>query len=248
MPTNVQSEQEISNNDIDDNDFTKQLPFEAEYYRTSTDRSDFIRPIASPKENEIDEGDDDGVDLNNPTFVHTPDCTYHIGIGLFYETIDKLEIKLEGLAMKNETKTNIGLSDFVQQAQQQIFNTIKGRNFTNELMSDVISYLRQTFVTAFGYEDNCGVSTTVTTYFTRNDTQFDGPQINENTTDMATTEEIIQNETEASIATEASTDVEEDATEEYHSKTLTRPQISEVVQDVIDVYKALYNWRYPQQA
>ncbi|XP_031638707.1 uncharacterized protein LOC116350875 [Contarinia nasturtii] len=247
----VQSEQEISDNDIDDNDFSKELPFEAEYYRTSTDRDEFVRPIASPKENEIDEGED-GIDLDDlNTFVHTPDCTYHIAIRLFYESIDELEIKLEGLTLKNDTKSNISLSDFVQQAQLQIVNTIKEKMFTNELVNDVINYLRQTFVSAFGFENNCGVSTTVVTYFTKNDTQVDGPQANEDTTDVVpTTEEIIQNETDASIDTETSTstDDEEDATEEYQSKTLIRPKLSDVVQDVINVYKALHNWRYSQQA
>lgn len=234
-----QADREISDNDIDDNDFSKELPFEAEYYRTSTDKDGFVRPIANPEENDIDEGDG-GIDLDEPNIpIHTPDCTYHIAIRLFYESICDLQIKLAGLTVKSGTNFNISSSDFVQQAQLHIFNTIKGKNLTNELVDDVIKYLRQTFTRAFGYEDNCSVSTTVVTYFTKNDTQVDTPRANEETTDVLKSEENTQSETEANG---------EDVTEEYRTRTLTRPKLSAIIQNAIDVYKALYNWKYRQQS
>lgn len=244
----VPSEKEISDNDIDNDDFSDELPFEAEFYRTSTDRDEFVRPIPSPKMNEIDEGDD-GIELDAPNtpFVHTPDCAYHIAVKLFFESIDDLEIKLEGLTLKSGSKTNISLSDFVQQAQALLSNGIKGKNFTNELLNDVISYLRQAFVTVYGYEDNCGVSTSIVTYLTKNDTQVDPQDIIEKTTDTPTDAEVVQIETEEPESETTSED-EEDVTEEYESKTLIRPKLSEVVQQAIDVYKALNNWKYPQQS
>ncbi|XP_055307925.1 uncharacterized protein LOC129572042 [Sitodiplosis mosellana] len=243
----VQSEQEISDNDIDNDDFSDELPFEAEFYRTSTDRDEFVRPIPSPKDNEIDDGDG-GIELNVPTtFVHTPNCTYHIAIRVFFESIDDLEIKLDGLTVESGSKNKISLSDFVQQAQVQVFNSIKGKNFTSELMNDVISYLRQAFVSAFGYDDNCGVSTNVVTYFTKDDTQADPPQMNEQTTDIPTHDEDAPGDTDL-IDSETTTENDGDATEEYQPKTLTRPKLSDIVQDTIDVYKALNNWKYPQQS
>lgn len=246
MPTSpIQSEQEISENVIDSNEFDKELPFESEYYRTSTDRDEFVRPIPNADGNEIDDGED-GIDLDEQgTWIHTPDCTYHIDIKLFYESIDALNIKLDGLTVKSGSKNNLTLSEFVQQAQAQIFNTIKGKNLTNELVNDVIGYLRQTFVSAFGYEDNCGVSTTVTTFFSKNQTQVDSPNVFEEVTDVTTDDEGVQNETEVSD-TETGTSSDEEVTEEYQPRVLTRPKLSDVVQDVINVYKALNNWNYSE--
>lgn len=252
MPTgDVQLEQEISDNDIDNNDFSDDLPFEAEFYRTSTDRDEFVRPIPSPKENEIDKGDD-GIELDAPsTFVHTPNCTYHIAVRLFFDSIDGLEIKLDGLTMKSDAKDKISLSDFVQQAQLQVFDSIKGMNFTSELMNDVISYLRQAFVSAYGFDDNCGVSTNVVTYFTKNDTQVDSPEMNKQITDIpASSDEDATSDSDPKDSEATSKDdVDDDnVTEEYQSKTLTRPKLSDVIQDAIKVYKALNNWKYPQQS
>lgn len=246
----VQSEQEISDNDIDNNDFSDELPFEAEFYRTSTDRDEFIRPIPSPNDNEIDEGDD-GIELDAPqTFIHTPNCTYHIAIKLFIESIDDLEIKLDGLTVRSGSKNNISLSDFVQQAQVQVFNSIKGKNFTSGLVNDIINYLRQAFTSAFGYDDNCGASTTVVTYFTKNDTQVDSPQVDDDTTDVPTNDEEVQNETEVTEVadTEITIETDDDTTEAYEPKTLTRPKLSEIVQDTINVYRALNNWNYPKHS
>lgn len=247
-------EQEISDNDIDNDDFSDELPFEAEFYRTSTDRDEFVRPIPSPKENEIDKGDD-GIELDAlSTFVHTPNCTYQIAVRMFFDSIDDLEIKLDGLAMKSDSKDKISLSDFVHQAQLQVFDSIKGKNFTSELMNDIISYLRQAFASAYGFEDNCGVSTSVVTYFTKNDTQVDSPQMNEQTTDIpASSDEDASGDSDPKdLETSSEDDVDDDdsdeVTEEYQSKTLIRPKLSDVIQDAINVYKTLNNWKYPQQA
>lgn len=251
MPTAPgQSELEISENDIDEIDFSKELPFEAEYYRTSTDRDVFVRPIPNPDVNEIDDGED-GIDLDEPgTFVHTPNCTYHIAIKLFYESIDDLDIKLEGLTVKSGAKNNISLNEFLKQTQVQMFDKIKGKNLTNELVNDVINNLRQTFAMVYGYEDNCGVSTTVITYFTKNDTQVDSPQSDDETTEIPINENDNQSETE--IPNTETTDIpdenDDDFTEEYQSRTLTRPKLSTIIQDAIDFYKALNNWRYSQKS
>lgn len=269
LPTPTeQSDQEISENAIDNNsdDFSDELPFEAEYYRTSTERDEFVRPIASPEDNEIDNGDD-GIDLDDPnTQNQTPDCTYHIDIKLFYQSIDQLDIKLDGLTMGSGAKSNMTLKEFVGQAQMQIFNNIKGKNLTNELVNDVINYLRQTFVSVYGFEDYCGVSTNVITYFTKNDTQVDSPEIQEEITDAPANKESSQNEMEEAktevpntevptigddeieVLLETTTSSEEDTTEEYESRVLTRPKLSDVVQKTINFYKALNNWNFSQQA
>lgn len=259
-----QPDQEISENAIDDSsdDFSKELPFEVEYYRTSTEHDGFVRPIASPQENEIDDGED-GIDLDDPnTYNQTPDCVYHIDIKLYYESIDQLEVKLDGLTLKNGSKTNLTLNEFLGQAQLQLLNNNKGKNLTNELVNDVINYLRQSFITVYGYEDYCGVSTTVTTYYTKNDTQVDSPAVLEEITnsppvtentqrdavDMKTESPKVEvSETEIfNVETTASSE-DNDSTEESTTKVLTRPKLSEVVQKSIDFYKALRNWNYSQQ-
>lgn len=259
-----QPDHEISENAIDDSsdDFSKELPLEAEYYRTSTEHDGFVRPIASPQENEIEDGDD-GIDLDDPsTNNQTPDCVYHIDIKLYYESIDQLDIKLDGLTQKSGSKSNLTLNEFVGQAQLELLSNIKGMNFTNELVNDVINYLRQSFVTVYGYEDFCGVSTTVTTYYTKNDTQVDSPAVLEEITKSPLVTENIQRDTvdqktespkkEVSdtelFIVETTASSEEDSTEEYTTKVLTRPKLSEVVQKSIDFYKALRNWNYSQQS
>lgn len=263
----MHSDQEISENAIDDDDFSKELPFEAEYYRTSTDRDDFVRPIASPQNNEIDDGKG-GIDLNDPsTYNQTPDCVYHIDIKLQSESIDQLNIQLNGLTLKNGVKNNLTLNEFTAQAQSQLFSNIQGENLTNELVNDIISYLRSTFVSVYGYKDLCGVSTSVTNYFIKNDTQVDSPTVLEAITNSpfatekqqpelfdSNTEqpqveiseiEILNIETTPSSETSSS---EDDTTDEYESKVLTRPKLSAVVQQSIDFYKALRNWHFSQKS
>lgn len=263
MPT---SDQEISDNAIDNNsdDFSKELPFEAEYYRTSTERDEFLRPIASAENNEIDDGDD-GIDLDDPsTYNQTPDCIYHIDIQLFYQSIERLDVQLDGLTLNNDAKSNLTLKEFVGQAQMQLFDNIKGKNLTNDLVNDVINYLRQTFVSVYGYESYCGVSTNVITYFTKNDTQ-DAPEIQETITDSPMDEDSSQLETDddktqesteiphvedngKDILFETTTSSDEQTTEEYESRTLIRPKLSEIVQKSINFYKAMHNWNFPPQS
>lgn len=284
----MQTDQEILENSIDndssddDDDFSKELPFESEYYRTSTDRDDFVRPIPGPEENEIDDGEG-GIDLDDSfSWNQTPDCTYHIFIQLFYECIDRLEIKLEGLKLRSIAKSNLTQEEFAHNAQMKIFEMIKGKNFTNELVNDVITYLRQTFASTYGYEDYCGVSTNTITYFTKNDTQNDSNESHESNesnegitdnpveTDSSTqieadkeieteTESVppaIENETvppeEPELETEIlnvemtdSYDAVDVTTEVYQSIVLKKPKLSAIIQESINFYKALHNWRFP---
>lgn len=244
-----QSGQDISDNDIDNTNF-KELPFEAEFYRTSTDRDEFVRPIPDPEENEIDEGDD-GIDLDGPE-AHTPECTYIIAIKQYYQIIEDLDLRLEGTLTENESKNNATLEEFnevLQQNQAYIIDKVKGQNRTNEILNDVINYMRQQFLNVFGYEDYCGVATTSCTYFTKSDTLGDVPQTeSEETTELTAGDISNGTETSDDVETTEQAEAEEDATEEYQTKTLTRPKLSEVVQDTINAYKALNNWKYAQQS
>lgn len=235
-------------------------------------------------------------------------CTYFISISLFYESIDDFDLKLEGLSLQSNPK-NITICEFIKGVKTQIFYNIKGKNLTNELVSDIIANLRQTFTDTFGYEDYCGVSTNVVTYFTKNDTQVDSTTTvsDEDTTEISVDDSInrpAENPTkttakipnqpntgtsakapvlpseeipaEASVVTaqeqlpvqaptnveiqsdteipdtetlaETTTEIDGDTTEEYHSRTLQRPKLSDTVQDVINVYKTLNNWKYSQQS
>lgn len=254
LPTGPgQLEQAISDNDIDNTEFSKELPFEREYYRTSTDRDDeFIRPIPNPEENEIDDGDD-GIELDAPG-AHTPECTYVIVIKLFDATIEDLRIKLNGLSIESESKSNVSLDEFLQQSRVHIVDMVRGKNLTNEIINDIINYQRQQFVNVFGYEDDCGVSTSIFTCYMTNDTQSDEIE-DEQTTELPSGHVLNDAKTsdveilaKTNAETTGTVGEEEDVTEEYEVKTLTRPKLSEIVQDTINAYRALNNWRYSQQS
>lgn len=152
-----------------DDDFSKELPYESEYYRTSTDRDEFVRPVPGLKENEIDNGDG-GIDLDD-TFApdKTPVCTYHIFIQQYFESIDRLEIKLDGLQVKSTSKSDLTPDQFTNVCQQEIFDSIKGKSLSNELVNEVIIDIRRRFTNTYGYADFCGVSTNVVTYFMKNE-------------------------------------------------------------------------------
>lgn len=246
-------EREISENAIDgsSDDFTKDLPLEAEYYRTSTDRDEFVRPIAEAADNEIDNGDD-GIDLDDPNAWSQPSCTYHIDIQLYYESIDQLSIKLDGLTVKSNAKSNLTLAKFLQQAEVNIFEKIKGRNLTNEIINDAIDYLRQTFVRTYGYEDYCGVSTNVVTYFTKKNADDNPKDVIEKTTnvpvDGVESSQIETENSETEMSDIETTTSEEETTTEYRSRVLKRPQLSKIVQETINFYKALHHWNFPPQS
>lgn len=291
-----------SNDSTNDDDFNKDLPFESEYYRTSTDRDEFVRPVPGPEENEIDDGEG-GIDLDESFSWNeqTPDCTYHIFIQKFYESIDRLDIKLEGLKLKSTAKSNLTLEEFIHDAQANLLESFKGKNLTNELVNDVITYLRQTFTSVYGYQDYCGVSTNVITYFMKNDTQNDTYESSEtNETDETDgTNESNEGVTDNPVETDSSTQIEADkenetetatetateteysteysneysteylhissdlvnvdvtdsdvvdadavdaTTESYHSQVLKKPKLAAIIQESINFYKALHNWKFP---
>ena len=263
----MQTDQEILENSIDNDsssddadEFNKDLPFESEYYRTSTDRDEFVRPIPGPEENEIDDGED-GIDLDDSfNWNQTPDCTYHIFIQLFFESIDRLEIKLDGLKLRSIAKSNLTQEEFAREAQAKIYENIKGKNLTNELVNDVITYLRQTFTSTYGYEDYCGVSTNVITYYMKNSTEnysteshevvTDSPVETDSSTQIENGKEFeTETETEPAIEmlnVEITTSDDVDVTTElYQPKVLKKPKLSAIVQQSINFYKALHNWNFP---
>lgn len=255
----MQTDQEILENSIendstdDDDDFSKDLPFESEYYRTSTDHDDFVRPIPGPEENEIDDGEG-GIDLDESfSWNQTPDCTYHIFIQLFYDSIDRLDIKLEGLKLKSTAKSNLTQEEFARQAQTKIFENIKGKNLTNDLVNGVVNYLRETFTSTYGYEDYCGISTNTITYYMKNDTQNDSNESNESNegitdnpveVDSSTqieAEKEIESETENVTETEAET-VPPKSETEIEAETVSPPEpergmfnVEVTASDIIDI-------------
>lgn len=206
---------EILQNTIDndssanDEDFSKELPYESEYYRTSTDRDEFVRPIPGPEENEIDDGEG-GIDLDD-TFASndTPECTYHIFIQQYFESIDRLDIKLDGLQVKSSSKSNLTPDEFTNVAQQKIFEDIKGKSLTNELVNEVITNLRQKFIDTYGYADFCGVSTNVITYFMKNESHDSNHH------------ETYDGITEVPCDTDSSTQIEAENLSTTDSKTTT---------------------------
>lgn len=262
----TQTDQEILENSIDntdstndEEDFNKELPYESEYYRTSTDRDEFVRPLPGPEENEIDDGEG-GIDLDESFSWNeeTPDCTFNIFIQKFFESIDRLEIKLEGLKLKPTAKSNLTLDEFVHNAQIKLLENFKGKNLTSELVSDVIDYLRKTFMSTYGYGDYCGVSTNVITYFMRNETTDDSYELHEmNETSESNEEmtdnpvevdsstqiegiEIVESETEADQNVESATEAGKDI--EIESETETATDINET--DIETATETEYSTEY----
>lgn len=245
-------DQEILENSIDsddssaDEDYNNELPFESEYYRTSTDRDEFVKPLPGPEENEIDDGEG-GIDLDESFSWNeqTPDCTFHIFIQKFYESIDRLEIKLEGLKLKSTAKSNLTLDEFVNDAQAKLLENFKGKNLTDGLVNDVISYLRDTFSSTYGYGDYCGVSTNVITFFMRNETENDSYEESEGVTeepievDSSTqieAEKEIGNDSDSDtdIETATATDTEPDTSTDTSTDTTTDTAIDTATDTATD--------------
>lgn len=235
--SSMHTDQDLSKNSIENDssddyndDFSKELPFESEYYRTSTDRDEFVRPIPGPEENDIDDGEG-GIDLDDSfAWDQTPDCTYHIFIQLFYESIDRLDIKLEGLTLKSTSKSNLTTDEFARNTQKQLFERIKGKNLSNELINDVIDYLRQTFTTTYGYADYCGVSTNTLTYFSKNDTQNDSTGTNE------TNESNKEGITDSPIDADSSTQIEIENLDSRDSVTETDTEVEIKTESEIEIF------------
>lgn len=157
------SENEITDNELD---FGKELPFEHEYYRTSTEHDDFIRPSPTDEITNI-EGIDDGIDLNDETFRSlVPLCNYQITLTDVNGTVDDVSIDITGLVVKNGRKNNLPLKEFRKMARTQIFDRIRRASLaedTQKIVNDVTNYLRQIFTKTYGYEDSCGISITLQT-------------------------------------------------------------------------------------
>lgn len=214
----MHADKEIMENSIDsdssesDEEFSKELPYESEYYRTSTDRSAFVRPIPGPEENEIDDGEG-GIDLDDMgTWDQTPDCTYHIFIQQYFEAIDHLDIKLDGLTVKSTAKSNLSPDEFIRDAQKKVFDDIKGKTLSNELVNEVVENLRKQFADTYGYADYCGVSTNVVTYFMKNVTQMH---------ETSTYESTDSTTTAGTVDTDSSTQIEAEHLSTVDSRTET---------------------------
>lgn len=276
LPTGPnQLDNEISDNELD---FDKELPFEREYYRTSTEHDDFVRPSPTD-ENATIEGIDDGIDLNDETFRSlVPLCNYQITLTDLNGTVDDVAIDIAGLIVKNGRKNNLPLKEFRKVARKQIFERIRRASLaqdTQKTVNDVTNYLRQMFTKTYGYEDSCGISITLQTRTqpgNRDDSEFPEPtsEGNERSTQATARVDVT---TEA-IARHASADPAADG----RSNTLAKPPhdidvtesqpdtttidesvefITEIerverivpkstvdIKAIIDVYKALNNWRF----
>lgn len=261
MPTQPnQSENTISSNEID---FSDELPLESEYYRTSTDRDDFVRPIPSIDGNEIDD-DGTGVDLNEDN--GSPECTYGITVTVLCENescnntagsvhVKNVEIQTRNLILRTERHNKLSLNEFVRKARKEIIETIKSNNnYSNEMLNNIINYLREMFAKTYGYEDNCGISVTLNSEFGTQEEVTDSIEDldeNKNTESFEeTNEKINPDDVEVFnvLPTVYTTESDEATTEPYESRVLTKPKLSGIVQEAIDVYRALNNWKYPSQA
>lgn len=297
MPTLPnQLENEISDNDVN---FDKELPLENEYYRTSTDKDDFVRPNPVDTNSEIDDNGE-GIDLSDDSFQSLiPTCNYQITITDYYGAVQSLNIDVQGLMVKNGRKKNLPLRDFTKLARKQIFERIRGSNLTQETqktLTEVTHYLRQIFAKTYGYEDSCGISITLHSEFEINNNAEipesiptdDNDSVNSTSTTegniirITTDETIITvrgSETPVNIeitridqpveaqVTAITPDVIEETTiepksnqhfitsnpsdlrailttTESRNKSIASPKLRSDIQAIINVYKALNNWRY----
>lgn len=277
LPTGPnQLDNEISDNELD---FDKELPFEREYYRTSTEHDDFVRPSPTDENTSI-EGIDDGIDLNDEAFRSlVPLCNYRITLTDLNGTVDDVAIDIAGLIVKNGRKNNLPLKEFRKVARKQILERIRRASLaqdTQQTVNDVTNYVRQMFTKTYGYEDSCGISITLQTRTqpgNRDESEFAEP-----TSDMLD-ERSAQTTARVDVATEAiARHASEDPAADGRSNTLAKPPhdievtesqpdattvdesvefITEIerverivpkssvdIKAIIDVYKALNNWRF----
>lgn len=249
LPTQVNlSDNEIPDNDID---FAKELPNESEYYHTSTDRDEFVRPTLTQDDanSEIDGSDDDGIDLdddNNQAI--TPSCIYELLIIENSGHVKRLDIKLRGLKVQSNRKSNVSLDDFVAIAQQQIFNDIKTQPVMQETLNEITSKVRQVFKQTYGYDDNCGVSIVLNSEYTVSGND----KVDESEGELkieTVTEPNVEVDVEEATTVESTIEFDDvddisDTTDEYQPRILTFPKQSPNIKAIIDAYKALNNWKF----
>lgn len=253
-----QSQNTISSNEVD---FNEDLPFEAEYYRTSTDRDEFDRPIPSVDGNSI-EDDGTGVDLSDENDTTESECTYGITVTVLCENefcnsssgsvhVKNLDIQTRNLVLRPDRRSNLSLDDFVRRARKEVIAAIeKNDNYSNEMLNSVIGYIRNIFLKTYGYEDNCGISVTLFSEFGTKEEITEIPDTEESLEpldDKKDTDDVEVFSVRPTFVSET-TENDEVTTELYQPRTLTRPKVNNIVQEAINVYRALNHWRYPTQA
>lgn len=253
-----QSKDTISSNEVD---FNVDLPFEAEYYRTSTDRDDFVRRIPSVDGNSI-EDDGTGVDLSDENDTIESECTYEITVTVLCENelcnstnglvhVKNLDIQTRNLVLRPDRRSNLSLNDFVWRARKEIIAAIeKNDNYSNEMLNSVIGYIRNVFLKTYGYEDVCGISVTLFSEFGKKEEITEVPELEESLEplDEKNDTDDVEVFSVRPIFGSKMTESDEGTTELYQPRTLQRPKVNTIVQEAINVYRALNHWRYPTQA
>lgn len=245
-----QPQNTISSNEVD---FTEDLPFEVEYYRTSTDQDEFDRPFPSVTGNSIE---DDGIGIDSSNNEDESECTYEITVTILCDNefcnsangsvhVKNLDIQTRNLELRPDRLSNFSLNDFVRQARRKVIATIeKNDDYSNEMLNSVIGYIRNIFLKTYGYEDNCGISVALFS-------EFGTKKEIAKATDAKESLEPLhkrKDTDDAEVFGFETTEIDEGTTEQYQSRTLTRPKVNTIVQEAINVYRALNHWKYWTQA
>lgn len=209
-------------------DFAKELPFEHEYYRTSTDRDEFIRPSPTDENTSI-EGIDDGIDLNDESFRSLiPLCNYQITLIDYNGTVDDISIEIQGLTVKNGRKKNVPLKDFTRYARKQIFDRVRHGDLTQDtqkVVNTVTTHLRHLFTRTYGYEDSCGISITLQTQ--THPSNYDDSDFRDISSESY--EEVSQSTPNADVVTTEASVEELSVNPVNDEKTLNKPPIDGLV-------------------
>lgn len=211
-------------------DFDKELPFEREYYRTSTDRDEFVRPSPTDENTNI-EGIDDGIDLNDESFRSLiPLCNYQITLIDYNGTVNDISIDIQGLTVKNGRKHNMPLKDFMRLARKQIFDRVRKADLTQDTqkaVNTVTNHLRHLFTRTYGYEDSCGISITLQTR--TQPSNYDDIEFIDLSSESY--EEVSQSTPNAAVTTDEPVE-ELSANPVNNEKTLNKPPVNDAVTEI----------------
>lgn len=194
------------------------------------------------------------------------ECTYGITVTVLCENefcngtnndsvhVKNLDIQIRNLVLRPDRRSNLSLNDFVRRARKEVIAAIEQNdNYSNEMLNSVIGHIRNIFLKTYGYEDNCGISVTLFSEFGKKEEITEVPEAEEsfepldNKKDTDDVEVFSVRPVHPTFASET-TESDEITTEIYQPRTLTRPKVNTIVQETINVYRALNHWRYPTQA
>lgn len=235
-------ENEISQEDVI---FSKELPGEVEFYRTSTERDLFVRPTnqADDEDSVIEDNGDDGVDVDELE-IRAGFVTYNYYLQMpstDQENATTIQIQATGPPIANEATVNKTFEDFTKRIIEENINDPK---VIENLFKSAIANAVNT-ATPSSTTEQLRVNETVSEPDTRSVTPSSADSMQPETVQLPDNElQNIESPTTPINSESTSDENDDDVTEQYQSRILKRPRLKHHIDAIIRAYKLLNNFPF----